>query len=170
MVHIIERGGERDRESIPLATRMGTHIPNERRQERNPQSLQSAVDIHTLRPSVRLRSATAVYNCVGLVFSSRRAWIEPEHIPMILEEDGYYKVDDEGKIMPGDLVLYQNNSGEISHIGIVLERSPNVKTASWKIVVVSQWGGDGEYIHEIDDVLDCLGRPSEYWSERRELR
>ena len=158
-----------NRGDIPLVTRAGTQIPNERRQQRHPQALQAAATIHTRRSTVHLRSATAVYNCVGLVFASRRTCIDTEHITWILEEDGYYKVDNEKDVMPGDLVLYRTALDELAHIAIVLDKSPVIQTASWKMKVLSQWGADGEYIHDALDIPELLGRPTDYWSERKRL-
>jgi hypothetical protein len=34
------------------------------------------------------------------------------------------------------------------------------------IKVISKWGQEAEFIHDVDDVLDLLGRPSEYWTDR----
>jgi hypothetical protein len=42
------------------------------------------------RPNAVLRSAsTFPYNCMGLVFASRRAWIEIDYVYTVLKEDGY---------------------------------------------------------------------------------
>ncbi len=44
-------------------------------------------------PDAELRSMTAVYNCMGMVFGCRRTSIDPEHLPTILREDSYVRVD-----------------------------------------------------------------------------
>ena len=168
--HVILPGTPRDRFSLPLATKRGTPIPNERRLERPPDSLRAAVDFWAHeRPNARLRSVGATYNCVGLVFASRRTWVDPQHVPLILEEDGYHEVPRHNRLQPGDVVIYRSDGGEITHIGIVLAAQPEVETATWEVTVLSQWGGDGEYIHAADYIPHLLGRPSEYWSERRQV-
>lgn len=89
---IIGAGGPSDRASIPLGTRRGTFIPNERRRELNPATLRASVDLWTReRPNARLRSVTAVYNCMGLVFASRRTCIDSTSLDTILREDEYQK-------------------------------------------------------------------------------
>jgi hypothetical protein len=35
--------------------------------------------------------------------------------------------------------------------------------------VLSKWGADGEYLHDLTDVPYLLGRPAEYWTDRKEL-
>jgi hypothetical protein len=34
------------------------------------------------------------------------------------------------------------------------------------IVVMSKWGRDAEFLHFIEDVLELLGTPAEYWTDR----
>src|SRR5437867_2806150 len=89
----INPGSEADRESIRLATSKNTPIPNCRRRERPPEALKAARRIVLEgHPEVRPRSLTATYNCIGMVFANRRTWIEPEHVSMILADDGYAEV------------------------------------------------------------------------------
>ena len=62
---IIDAGSPRDRASIPLATRSGTYIPNERVPERSPEALKAAARIWKGKfPHIQVRSLTAVYNCM----------------------------------------------------------------------------------------------------------
>ncbi len=35
--------------------------------------------------------------------------------------------------------------------------------------VLSKWGADGEYFHDLTDVPYLLGRPAEYWTDRKGL-
>lgn len=168
--HIIQPGGPRDVRSIPLATKQGRFIPNERRPERAPDALQAAVNLMRLeRPDARLRSISATYNCVGLVFANRRTLVDTDDVPMILHEDGYYQVPRLDQVSAGDVVVYRNAIGEIVHVGVVLCKEPEVRTATWKVTILSQWGANGEYIHAPDYVPQALGQPSGYWSERRVL-
>lgn len=87
---------------------------------------------------------------------------------MILREDGYRQID-LSDVVEGDIVLYQDAAGEIAHIGVVYHKIADVMNASWNVTVLSQWGFDGEYFHEFRDVPQLLGRPTEYWTERRNI-
>ena len=116
-------------------------------------------------PERRLRSLTATYNCIGMAFANRRTWIEPDHVAMILEDDAYVEISS-AEVIPGDLVIYRDKA-EISHVAVVVSRDPIVATSTFKIIVLSQWGADGEYLHDYTDVNDRLGRPDKFYSERR---
>lgn len=169
MQRVIGEGGPQDRLSIPLATRQGTFIPNLRKQEQSPETLIAYIDLWKEKlPSARLRSSTAVYNCVGLVFASRRTWVDTDILLTILEEDGYYRLAGLPDAEIGDLVIYRESHGNtITHIGIIAERQPDVCFGEWKITVISKWGGAGEYIHSLRDVPTAYGELVEFWSERR---
>jgi hypothetical protein len=68
----------------------------------------------------------------------------------------------------GDIAVYLNRDGRIvSHVGVVVKIEPDIAKASWNIMVMSQWGADGEYIHSVDDVPQFLGEPKQYWTDRR---
>jgi len=117
-------------------------------------------------PSARVRSLSSVYNCMGMVFASRRTWIDPEHLYMILEDDDYRRVLHEGELVRGDLVIYRDEEGHVTHVGLVAEVRTNLREARWEVIVLSQWGEVGEYFHHIDDVEPNLGKPTEYWTDR----
>ena len=117
-------------------------------------------------PSAKVRSLTSVYNCMGMVFASRRTWIEPEYLQMILQDDEYRQVR-RSELQRGDVVVYRDEHGEISHVGIVAEIRVNVKEADWEVTVLSQWGQHGEYFHLDEDVHQKLGKPTEYWTDRK---
>jgi hypothetical protein len=85
-----------------------------------------------------LRSGSSDYNCVGMALANRRAFVDPEHLKMILEEDGYTEVNDEASVVPGDLALYSDASGEFVHVGIVVSHSSNVEHARFDTLVLSQ--------------------------------
>ena len=117
-------------------------------------------------PNARARSLSSVYNCVGMVFAARRTWVDPEHLPMILADDGYQPVPNETELQPGDVVVYRDSDGQVSHVGIVSEVRTNLAQAVREVFVLSQWGQDGEYFHRADDVNPLLGMPAEYWTDR----
>jgi len=106
----------------------------------------AAKQLHA-KGSRQLRSLRSTYNCVGMVFANRRTFIEPEEIPMILQDDEYIEVRPDD-LMPGDVVLYKDPKTEdIKHVGLVLAAEMMFETK--KIRVLSQFGRDGEYIHDL---------------------
>lgn len=174
-IPIIDEGGSRDKRAIPLATRQGTWIRNVRRTENAPEALRDAAERwKRLLPNAILRSNTALYNCVGLVFASRRTWVGVDDLGpvlrLIFEEDGYNRLSSMADVERGDVVVYRDPQGkEIRHIGIVIEKSAVVQKADWQVTVLSKWGPWGEYVHPLRDVPSGLGEPVEFWSERRIL-
>jgi hypothetical protein len=122
-------------------------------------------------PDARVRSvAGGIYNSVGLVFGSRRTWIETDYLDLILREDGYRRVPGEHEAEVGDVLVYEF-AGAISHIAIVVAISPiletGTRTVSW---VLSKWGRAAEYLHPPAHVPPFLGQPNGYWTEREVLR
>jgi len=168
MGFLINPGGPSDRESIALATSKNRRIPNWRRREMAPAVLKEALKIVTEgHEGRRLRSLTATCNCIGMAFANRRTCIEPEHVPMILKDDEYSIVEAASAVMPGDLVVYETAPGDISHVAIVVSNVPDLRDGSSRIVVISQWGSHGEYVHDYEDVHEWLGQPMRFYTERR---
>ncbi len=168
---LLDPGSEQDERSIPLGTRKGTFIRNERRDELLPEQLQVGVDnCEQTHPSARLRSITGKYNCVGMVFASRRTWIDTDDVQQILEEDEY-------RLLPGlfekadigDVVVYKE-SGKIEHVGIIIEKRENPAKAMVSIKILSKWGPWAEYIHDPEDVLPSFGKPVEVWTDRKLIK
>jgi len=126
----------------------------------------AAKQLHA-KSSRQLRTLRSTYNCVGMVFANRRTFIEPEQIPMILQDDDYAEVIRTEELMPGDVVLYKDpNSDDVKHVGLVL--SAEVMFEAKRIRVLSQFGRDGEYIHDLDDVPEFYGKTVvRFYSERR---
>jgi len=112
----------------------------------------------------KLRSVSPfMYNCVGMIFSSRRAWIEMDELQQILDQDEYDSIRFED-IYAGDIVIYTKGSIR-RHVGLItyVERQGNDPQ---RVLVVSKWGADGEIEHELSVVPKGYGKPTEYWSER----
>ena len=152
---------------LSLATKEGTDIPNERRMELPPVRMQAARDlVLSKHPLAELRSLSATYNCMGLVFANRRTCIDPKHLQMILRDDGYTKTTCK-ELQPGDIVVYRDDDGNATHVGIVFKIEINLIDADRKIIVLSQWGRDGEYFHPVNEVNELLGNPTEYWTDRQ---
>jgi len=151
-----------------LATRRGRQIPNDRRPEQPPERMRAAQDIvSAAHPTVRARSLTAAYNCMGMVFASRRTWIDTDELGMILEDDEYRRLSSNEEVVLGDIVVYKDVTGAVSHVGVVARVSIDFVAGTKETTVLSQWGRDGEYFHRVDDVNSRLGSPSEYWTDRR---
>src|SRR5262245_65703264 len=111
MGRIIDAGGPRDRAAIQLSMRRGSHIRNERRRESAPEALRASVrEFSAIFPSAKLRSITATYNCFGLTFGGRRAWVHEDALPLIFEEDEYRLTTTPSV---GDLVIYRSDEGDI---------------------------------------------------------
>ena len=153
--------------NLPLCTKQGSHIPNEQRPPRPPDSMKAAEGIVTSNHhTAQTRSLASGYNCVGMIFAARRTWIETDLVDMILREDGYRQLGDESEVHVGDVVIYRTEDGEISHVGLISGIGANVEEAKWEFTVLSRWGQDGEYFHDINDVSPYLGKPTEYWTDR----
>jgi hypothetical protein len=102
-----------------LETRARWRIPNEVRPERPPIALAESVRIlGEVFPDARLRSITAVYNCVGLVVASRRTWVDPAHLIRVLQEDGYRRLAGAAEAEPGDVVAYHDPDGKSAMSGL----------------------------------------------------
>lgn len=154
---------------IPLGTRKGTQIPNETRRERSPLALQASADLwEEQRPGAQLRSLTAVYNCIGLVFASRRTWVDTSEVEWILQEDEYREVRNDAEAQSGDLVIYRSpRDGDVTHAAVIVRVDHDIEKAARHIYVLSKWGADGEYLHRTEDVPELLGKPVEFWTDRK---
>jgi hypothetical protein len=156
-----------------LSTALGTPIENIRREEFFPAKMEAAIQYSKkMCPNAQLRSATSIYNCMGMVFASRRTCVGIDDLEpvlrLILREDGYREVTNPADLKEGDVVVYKdNNSGETTHVGIVSRITPDLLNASYLIEVTSQWGAHGEYVHKADEVPHFLGQPAEFWTDRR---
>jgi hypothetical protein len=104
-----------------------------------------------------------MYNCVGLVFATRRTSIETKHMNVILRDDGYRPVSRENAV-EGDVVIYTLNN-VATHVGIIHRKETAFGVTN--IWVLSQWGDCGEYVHPIIPVPEAYGRPTDFWTERR---
>lgn len=171
MVHIFGRGSERDPAALRLYTTCNrNYVENERPDEERPiEALQAAYQyVKSISPSARCCSLTAMYNCVGVVFASRRTHVDCEHLDMILQDDGYRLISQKSAI-EGDVVVYRKD-GIPLHVGIIYELqdlSFARDGSQIELWVLSQWGQDGEYIHKLREVSTLYGDQLEFWTERR---
>ena len=84
-----------------------------------------------------------------MTFASSRTRVFDESIGMILADDGYTEVTPD-QALPGDVVLYYNAKGEITHSGIITT-SPSQGLCGFPWVV-SKWGMLNEVHHLAYDV------------------
>lgn len=163
---IIGEGGEADRHSLKLSTCLGSHIPNVRSPERHPESLRAAISLWGARhPNAELRSISATYNCMGMVFGTRRTCIDVDSLDLVLREDSYQRLDSLNSAKVGDIVVYQNTRGVRTHVGFIIRISAEL--GGRRVYILSKWGHDGEYVHEYADVPEIYGRVAEIWTDRR---
>lgn len=168
---VLGEGGPNDQNAIALETRRKNRIPNCRRPERDPESLRAGVQAAlNAFPGIKPVSATAVYNCVGLVFGARRTWIDTSEVSAILQDDGFRLVSRKMDWKPGDVVVYKADDGEILHVGVIHTVDPKIGVGDFDVTVISAWGITGEFAHGIEQVHTLLGRPTEVWSQHKSWR
>jgi hypothetical protein len=158
-------------DSLLLQTRAKWSVPNEIRKERPTAALRAAVELmHDLFPEAQVRSITGTYNCVGLVIAARRVWVDPEHLVKILKDDGYRQLQRPEDTDYGDIVVYHDADDQPCHAGIVLRKNLALEGDDRDLLtVVSKWGADGEYVHAATRLPSLLGRPAQYWTDRRSV-
>jgi hypothetical protein len=156
MAQIIEPKSE----AIVIQTRKGRRIlcepprlpmtPEEERYIRREMERWNSGSLTRARIRER-RGPSYDYNCHGLTFLSRRAWLADEDaVELVLSDDGYAEVPT-GRVLPGDIVVYRDHAHRIEHTGIVVLAGPDGSlTVPW---VVSKWGNAGEYIHPFNESL-----------------
>ena len=97
--------------------------------------------------------------------ASRRTAIDVTLVPRILDEDDYRPIRwKEAEL--GDLVLYFDRGGRVSHVGMIASLPAQHDSELSPIRVLSQWGSDGEYLHALTDVPPLFGDPKEVWTDR----
>jgi len=162
---IFNEGSQQDIRSINLETRAGNYINNVQYPERPVDIWNDVRSMFAHLNTAVLMSETSVYNCMGMVFASRRTSIGiKDWLENILREDKYRKLDGIQDIHLGDIIVYRKGE-EYSHVAVLIEK--NMTVTSNEYIVLSQWGKDGEWKHNMNDVPFMLGRPSEYWTHRR---
>lgn len=137
--------------SIALQTRLGSDIPNEQAWGLGTLDWREAAAL------VRGFSDSAfaqfvsqpcpIYNCHGLTFASRRTQPDEESLGRVLSEDGYRELGEQDEVRPGDVVLYYDLDGDVTHSGIVVDVR---ECMSVRVPFVwSKWGHWREVIHNV---------------------
>jgi hypothetical protein len=152
-----------------LFTKKRNFIENEQKKEFHP-TLRAAVraQIAEIYVNARIRSVSATYNCIGMIFGARRTWIDPDQLSLIFRDDGYFVVRRRCDVMPGDLVVYRKDPvGDIEHIAMVIRVHVIVqKRGEREIECLSQWGEGTECIHKEEQVPTLFGPHRQYYTER----
>ena len=134
--------------SITLQTRMGNEIPNIQSHEISALERNQFPYYEKGHPYVKFRTPPSpIYNCHGLVFASKRTSIFSDILQTILKDDCYTEIKQE-EVLPGDIILYYTEDGDIEHSGIVIsEPDANLNIPQ----VVSKWGRYKEVVHSAND-------------------
>jgi hypothetical protein len=103
-----------------------------------------------------------------MVVASRRVWAYPDDLKKILTDDGYRRLPGPDEAEKGDVVIYHDDHGNPCHVGIIMQKLVVIPGHNEdQFMILSKWGGDGEYLHKLSHVPSAYGRPGEYWTDRR---
>ena len=113
------------------------------------------------------------YDCHGWTFTCGKKWINNDQVQKkilddkgnvigttgILDDNGYSKTT---KPQVGDIAVYRDSNGDITHTGIVREVDENGNVVD----VESKWGAYGRYDHKPGDVPPEYGTPEYHHTDR----
>jgi len=121
---------------------------------------QSAYVPESSNPNLQLRRRKGPYNCVGMIFASRRTAIDIDSLHEILRRDRFTQLGDVMLAAVGDIVVYYTKTTNVPvHVGLIWSKCNDV------ITILSKCGSDvGEYFHPLDDYP--LGIAREFWTDR----
>src|SRR5262245_13590387 len=140
--------------AIRLETSARSGIANFQTTQISAFHLNWSKDIAKQHPQARPRTPPSpTYNCHGLTFASRRTSIERSAgIRTILLDDQYHEIP-MTDVLPGDIVLYRSQEGDLNHSGVVVEYGAHVLVP----VICSKWGSAGEFVHGLNDCPGLYG-------------
>lgn len=102
---------------------------------------------------------SALFNCHGLTFASRRSKIlDWRNIQRIIEDDCWKEVT-LNDVLPGDIVVYFDDEGDANHSGVVVQYSKDIFTP----LIVSKWGYGPEFVHKLSDVPKMYGPITKFY-------
>lgn len=90
------------------------------------------------------------YNCHGLAFANRRAFVEEDSVLDVLPDDGYTRIELR-EVLPGDVAIYWYEDDPLrpEHTGVVTWVEPgSALRVPW---VLSKWGDGSEYVHRFNN-------------------
>jgi hypothetical protein len=164
--YIIGLGSEHDPNALPLYTKKRNRITNSQRKQQVPAIMEAMrAAVQAISPDIKLRSLSSQYDCVGMIFASRRTAIGAEHLEMILSDDGYYRVSPRDAVC-GDLIVYRDKEGTPNHLALISAIIQEIAEGNIRFECLSQWGENGEYFHREDKISKWFGPNREIWSER----
>jgi hypothetical protein len=132
--------------AIVVQTRLGHDIQNSQLHEVRQVEENQFVQLKSRFRDVRYCTPiNPTYNCHGMTFASKRTWVyQTSDIHTILNEDGYTEVKPSADaVMPGDILLYFAQDGDIEHSATVLSWSKTDVSP----LVLSKWGIFTEVVH-----------------------
>ena len=155
-------------DSLAIQTRAKRFIENDfGKPQRSKESMDAFYEeMKHLWPNLERRSWDSTYNCFGMAFANRRTVVDDSALPTIYQDDGYRAIG-RPQATPGDVIIYKNERGRIMHVAVVVEKRIVQREDDDELVVLSQWGLNGEYRHSARDVPEVYGRVSEIWTERK---
>lgn len=147
--------------TIRLETSKNTGIKNFQDKEISAFERNWAKDLPKQFPQAKARTApSALYNCHGLTFASRRTKIiSRNELGKILTDDRYEELEIT-EVQPGDIVVYFSETGDAAHSGIVVEYHPPTTLLP---IICSKWGKAGEFIHALLDCPEIYGRNYKFY-------
>jgi len=102
-----------------------------------------------------------------MVFATRRTWVDPEYVPRLLTDDNYRTLSlDDAQI--GDIAVYKSKTGEVTHVGVIIQRIEDIRHVQVTFRILSKWGPWAEFIHEPLDVYASYGTIAEVWTDRKQ--
>jgi hypothetical protein len=104
---------------------------------------------------IKRKPACGAYNCAGHIWASRRtAILEDAEWLMILEDDGYRRLETLEPSASGDLMVYRDRQLGFLHVGVVHELRQGVTEDSPRIPwMLSKWDStSAEVLHHYQDV------------------
>jgi hypothetical protein len=138
-------------DEICLQTRAKTPIRNVQDRILPPERVRAGIDgaAKAFKGTSKIvNGPSGYYNCMGLVFASRRTQIEDlDRIPEILREDGYVEVHAERDATVGDVVVY-SIEGRFTHVALVVESSSG---PLWVPRILSKHGWSVEVVHYVHE-------------------
>lgn len=137
---------------LALETRRNTSIRNDYNEDAPlAGELIAANDLKNnyIRAQHRPTQVCYTYNCHGLTFASRRTQVyRTQCVAAILEDDGYILIQ-RADALPGDICIYRDDLGEISHSGMVVAVEKDFLIP--RVKVLSKWGSAHEVVHYEED-------------------
>ena len=141
----IPTGGRR----IVVQTRQGRDVENYQQETLTIKDQKEQRDFSKKYPDGQGRKYRTqpdpVYNCHGMTFASRRAWIwMAQSVLDILSDDGYKPVVSWRDVLPGDILVYVGPNNDVQHSATVVAAGDE---PLYVPIVCSKWGAGSEVIH-----------------------